>query len=400
MAVTVPDADASLEFIGLFADQDEATILLRMQAWANEGLDPIADAAQWVDTSEGGHWRTAVITCVREFARMYDFMGTEVPMAGFVLWAWGTYLDDLAAVWKVFRLPGTRSVGIETFAGPAGTVITEGTTVGVSPASPDDPAPTFSVTEEGTIPDAGGGVGTIPLPIVADAAGRDGDVAAGAITVPSTPLDPGVTCTNAGATGGGSDPETDERLRVRVLQATAGKGPGNAQDILGWASAWPGVGSAKVVPVWAGPNSALAVIGDADGGPLPAALVAALQADLDPVAGKGSGTAPVGQQLTVETPTVLSVNVSTSSVTYETGYSADGAGGTLAVQSDLAAEIDAYVRTVLPGDHVILAHVAGLIATFPGIVDVAGVELNGVAANLAVALGPPPQAARIGTLGI
>lgn len=401
MGVTTPDVDASLEFIGLFADETEEVILARWEDWANEGLDPVADADQWTDTREGGHWYAAVIQPCRELARLYDLMGTEVPMSAFVLWAWGTYLDDLAAVWDVVRLPATQAVGVVTFSGDAGVDITLGTTVGVAPATPEDPAPTFSTQIDAVIPDGGGGSGSIDVPIMADEPGRDGDVGAGAITAPSTPLDPSVTFVNAAATGGGSDPEADDALRVRVLRASAGKGPGNVRDILGWATGWPGVGSAKVVPVWAGPNSALAVIADASGQPLPADVVAGLQADIDPVPGQGAGTAPVGQQITVATPVALVVNIAAAGVVYEEGYSADGAGGTLAVEPELSAQIQRYLLTVLPGGAVSHAHVAGLIATYPGVKDVTGaVTLNGVAGNLAVALGPPPQAPTIGTLTI
>jgi hypothetical protein len=33
-----------LDFLPLFPDDDEEAILARMRAWANEGLDPVADA--------------------------------------------------------------------------------------------------------------------------------------------------------------------------------------------------------------------------------------------------------------------------------------------------------------------------------------------------------------------
>lgn len=387
MSVTVTDPTS--DFQALFADQTEDVILARMMDWANEGLDPVADSDSWVDTREGGHWRTAVMPCVRELARLYDLAGTEVPMSGFVLWAWGTYLDDLAAVYEVDRKAATFSVGAVTFTGPAASVITAGTAVGTVPASPDDPAPTFLVDSTVTIPDLGGGNGQINVTITAQDAGQDGDVAAHSIVAPGTPLPAGVTVDNASATLGGTDPETDDALRTRVLQAIVGRGPGAIADYLRWAGAWPGVGAVKVVPTPTGPNTVLVLITDPEGQPLPGSVVTALQTDLDPIPGKGEGTAPVGAQVDVETSTPLAVTITLSTITYEDGYSADGAGNTVAVQPGITAAINNYLLTCPPGGEVVVAHAAGIISTWPGVHDVTGVEVNGSASNLAIGLTPP-----------
>jgi uncharacterized phage protein gp47/JayE len=391
--------DPTIDFVGLFADQTEDVILNRWIDWANEGLDPVADADQWVDTREGGHWYMAVMPAVRECARLYDLAGTEVPMSAFILWAWGTYLDDLAAAYNIDRLEATRSLGTETFAGPAGTEITLGTTVATVPIGPDDVTPTYEVTQAGVIPDAGTGTGSLDLSIQATEPGAAGDVAAGAITAPSTPLPVGVTVTNAAATGGGTDPESDESLRIRVLQAIVGQGGANVAAYIKWASAWPGVGNVKVVPTPTGPNSVLVLITDPNGQPLPTPVVTGLQQAIDPVPGKGSGLAPVGAQASVETSVPLGIAVTVASIVYETGYSADGTGGTVAVQPDIAAAISAYLLTVLPGDETVLARVAGIIATWPGIHDAGGVQLNGAAANVAVSLSPP-QAPYLASLAL
>lgn len=136
MAISVAPND-SLEFLPLFPDETEDTILERMEGWANEGLDPTVDVDLWVDVREGGHWRTCVTPCARELAKLYDAMGTEVPMSGMVVWAWGSYLDDLAQVWNIERLTATAAEGVVTFTGPEGTPIGAGTVVGASPANPE-----------------------------------------------------------------------------------------------------------------------------------------------------------------------------------------------------------------------------------------------------------------------
>lgn len=385
MSVTTPDP--TLEFVGLFADQTEPVILARMQDWANEGLDPEADADQWVDTREGAHWQTVDTPVIREFSRLYDLAGTEVPMSGFVLWAWGTYLDDLANVWDVFRLAGTPSEGELEFSGPAGDVISPGTTATIEPVTDDDPTPDFTVSTAGTIPDLGGGVGTITLPIVATEPGQAGDVSANAIIAQSTPL-PGITFTNPAPTIGGSDPETDDELRVRVIQALLGKGPGTVADYVRWASAYPGVGMVWVVPVFDGPGTVLVAIGDSDGQPLPGDIVTEVQTGIDPVPGKGSGTAPVGASVTVDTSTLLDMTV-VAALVLEDGYSLDGSGVTVNVTPAIQQAIQQYFRTVVPGDDVIYAHVFGLVATTVGVQDITTLTINGGTVNIATTTGPP-----------
>lgn len=392
-APTLPppvSADPTVDFVGIFADQTEDVILARMRDWANEGLDPSTDSDLWVDTREGGHWYMAVMPGVRELARLYDVAGTEVPMSAMMLWAWGTYLDDLAAAGGVERLPATASVGSVTFSGPQGADIELGTTLSTVPSGPDDPTPDFEVTQAGTI-DASG---ELALPITATEGGKAGDVAANAITVPSTPLPTGVTFTNPSPTQGGTDPESDDALRTRVMQAIAGTGGANQAAYQKWASAWPGVGAVKVVPAWNGPDTVLVMVTDPQGQPLPAQTVTDLQNDLDPVPGKGAGTAPVGAQVAVETSVAREITV-VATVTWLEGYSATGAGSTIAVGPDLSAAIQAYLLSIPPGGTIRLSHVAGLIATWEGIDNATGVTLNGVAGDIVLGMGPPPESAQL-----
>lgn len=385
--------DPTEQFQPLFPDQTEDVILARMIGWANEGLDPVADADQWVDTREGGHWRTCVTPIMREIARLYDLAGNDVPMSGFVLWSWGTYLDDLAAVWDVVRLPATSSQGVVTFSGPTGTEIAAGTTLLVVPSTPTDPAPSFTVTVNGTIP-----AGDLDLPIAATEPGLAGDVAAGAITEASTPLPSGVLLLgNAAPTTSGSDPETDDALRTRLLQTLAGKGPGAVRDYIRWAGAYPGVGRVQIVPIWNGPGTVLVLVSDVNGQPLSTALVSGLQTQLDPTPGQGHGIAPVGAAVTVDTSVLLAINVVASAIVFDTGYSWDGLGASVAVGPGIEAAVTKYLLTVPPGGQVVFAHILGIIATAIGVHDPGAVTVNGGTSNITVALLPTPQTPYLNT---
>lgn len=396
MSVTVPTAPVDQPFQPLYPDQTEDAVLNRMIGWANEGLDPVADAAAWVDTREGGHWRTANISTIRELARLYDLAGSEVPMSGFVLWSWGTYLDDLAAVWQVFRLPATPATGVVTFDGPAATDIAPGITLSVVPSTPDDPTPEFEVVIGGTIPMGG----SIDLAVQATQAGKFGNVAANAIIAPSSPLPAGVTFTNAAPTSSGSDPETDESLRARLLAALAGKGPGAVADYIRWAQAYPGVGRVQVVPIWNGPGTVLVMISDVNGDPLSSAIVTGFQTQLDPTPGLGHGIAPIGANASVETSTLLALTIAATLV-YETGYSWDGFGGSTAVGPAVLDAINAYLLTVPPGGDVVYERIKGLIATTVGVHDVTACTIDAGSGpamiNVPVELLPTPKAPYLAT---
>lgn len=382
------------QFAPLFPEQTESVILARMIGWANEGLDPVADADVWVDTREGGHWRTCIIPVMRELARLYDLAGNDVPMSGFVLWSWGTYLDDLAAVWDVQRLAATFALGAVTFDGPDGTIIDAGTQVLVPSSTPDELAPAFEVTVGGTIDVTA----TIDLDVIAVDAGSAGNVAAGAIIEPSTPLPTGVTLVgNALPTSSGTDPETDDNLRKRLLLALAGKGPGTILDYIRWASTYPGVGRVQVVPIWNGPGTVLVMASDVLGQPIATLVVDGLQANLDPVAGQGHGVAPIGAAVTVDTPVLLAITVE-ATFTYETGYSWDGAGGTIAVGPGVQAAISQYLLSILPGGEVVYERIRGLCSTPVGVHDVSTVKLNGATSgNVAVDLLPTPKSPYLST---
>lgn len=386
-ATTIAD---ELDFLPLFPEDDEDAILARCIEWANEGLDP--DSDRWVDTREGGHWRTQITPCVRELARLYDLAGSDVPASSFVLWTWGTYLDDIAEALGLERLAATPADGEVTFAGADGTVIDLGTTVSVAPASAEDEAPSFLTTAEGTIGDID--TGLVTLPIRAAEAGEAGNVSAGAITEASTPLPAVTSITNAAKTEGGTNAETDEALRTRVLQAFEGRGGGNKADYMRWAGDWPGVGRVTVIPVWDGPNTVLVIVTAGEGVPASSDTVDSLQLDLDPVAGKGEGTAPIGATVTVETAAVLTLDIA-GTVEFEQGYSMDGFGGTIALRSSIVEELDAYAHSIPSGGEAVIAQIEGRIVTVEGVHDVGGVTVNGGTVNVAVD-SDPAQVAELG----
>jgi uncharacterized phage protein gp47/JayE len=379
-----------LDLIGLYEDQDEATIWARRVGWANEGLTP-DQVEEWTDTREGALFYVATIGGVREDARIYDLMGTEVIAASTPLLAWETYLDYHAEVQNLLRNAAVAATGSVTFGGDEGVVIAAGAVVGVEPADPDLPAPEFETLAPVTIT---GGEATVA--VRASEGGKAGEVAAHAITALLT-VPPGVnTVDNAAPTVGGTDTETDEELRARLLAVFgAGGGGWNQEDykLVGLAYG-NGIGRVTVIPLWNGPGSVKVILATADGGPVSSTVVDDFQAFIDPMVGTGAGEAMVGATVTVQTVDLLAIVVA-ATVEFEEGYSLDGATGTIALREFITTRLREYVNAVSSGDEVVHQRVVAVIAGTRGVHDVGGVTINGGTGNVAVSGGATPQSPRL-----
>ncbi|MEG0875219.1 MAG: baseplate J/gp47 family protein [Clostridiales bacterium] len=112
----------------------------------------------------------------------------------------------------------------------------------------------------------------------------------------------------------GADVESDEEFRERYFyQIKNEPGNGNVSQYLQWALEYPGIGKAKVFPLWNGVNTVKVSILGTDDMPCSPGVVAAFQKYLDPdVGGLGNGVAPVGAKVTVSTVALCTVNVGVS----------------------------------------------------------------------------------------
>lgn len=384
------DDQSVLGVTPLFPGETEEAIAARAEQWANEGLTP-EDADDWTDTRAGSFWFLATRPGIKEDARIYDLMGTDFVAACFPLWSWGEYLDDIAGGQKIFRNAATSAKGVVKFTGQKGTEIEPGTTVAVEGPADAVEGKEYEVTEGGTI----GGAGWIELPVEALAPGVAGDAPANAVTLLLSELGGVEAITNPEPILGGADPEDDESLRERLIEAKDGNGPGSQKDYRIWARAFSAeIGRVVVIPLWEGPGTVLVIVLTASGDPVSAETVDLLQAFLDPVAGLGDGEAPIGPTVTVATASLVKVDVK-AKIECESGYSLDGTGGTIPLEEALKEAIAIPIEASQPGGEVVLQAVTAAIMSITGVHDVANVKLNGVAANIALSADP----AKVGTIG-
>lgn len=204
-------------------------------------------------------------------------------------------LDRHASIWLAnARIPAAYAIGQATVTGTNGTVIPVGTKFkradGVE----------YEVDVEAMV--AGG---TATLDLVAVEAGQDGNVGAAAslsLVTPIAGLNATATVT-ADAMTGGSDVETDAKLRTRLLgriqQPPHG---GRASDYVAWALEVPGVTRAWVYSMELGDGTVtVRFVRDDDASPIPdAGEVAAVQAHIDelrPVTAGVTVAAPIAVPL-------------------------------------------------------------------------------------------------------
>jgi uncharacterized phage protein gp47/JayE len=274
-----------LDFLPLYPSEDEGTVRARWDAWANEGVDPVADPDEYVDTRQVGFFYMATQPGVQETARVYDFMGSEVIAAAFPATAWGSYLDLHAGTYGLERLAATYATGEVTFTGltaEVGTQVDAGVTVAVAPVDDEDPA-SFVVTAD-TLWVSSGILSTATAPIRAADAGTGGNVAAGAITILESTVTGATSVTNADSIDGGTEIETDDALRDRILARFQETSAANVATYRSWALKYAGVGRVRVIAEGLGPGSVVVIVQSLAGDAVSESIRNGLQDALDPAA--------------------------------------------------------------------------------------------------------------------
>lgn len=180
----------------------------------------------------------------------------------------------------------------------------------------------------------------------------------------------------------GADPEDDESLRRRVNDKISSPGEnGNKQHFKIWCESVDGVGMAKIIPQWNGPNTVKAVLINANGLPCSRQTVNEVQEYVDPGGtGMGEGTASIGAFFTaaaaVETYIDISASVEISAESEES-----------AIKAAIKAAIRNYLKSIAYSEENMIvrySEIGALISGTDGVVDYSGLVLNGSSNNITV----------------
>lgn len=208
--------------------------------------------------------------------------------------ATGEYLEAWGALKNVTRKDAEAATGTVTFTGTAGYTVSSGLSLTAGDGT------TFTLTAGGTVSSSG----TVTVAAEAADTGTSGNISSGA----SLTLATAVTGINAAATAGedftgGTDQESDDDFRTRVLEAYQASPQGGAEsDYVSWAEAVSGVTRAWCQPNGYGAGTVVVYImlddSDATNDGFPVGTDGISSSDTLPN-GNSRGTVATGDQLTV-----------------------------------------------------------------------------------------------------
>ncbi len=181
----------------------------------------------------------------------------------------------------------------------------------------------------------------------------------------------------------GEDEEDTEVFRKRYLESFDSHAyGGNITDYIQKTNLIAGVGATKVTPAWNGGGTVLLTILDSEFNAAGSALIGRVQEQIDPRGdGGGSGIAPIGHVVTVNTAEEVRIDVTFDLVTDE-GYTFDR------LRSHIEEEIEGYLLDLRSEWHshdnlaVRIAQIESRIMGLDGVVDIQNTRINGTESNI------------------
>ncbi|HBF8910384.1 TPA: baseplate J/gp47 family protein [Clostridioides difficile] len=354
--------------IPVFLTEDEDSVHERM-------LSNFQD----VSTLEGDFIYDATRPTAEQIAELKQLGLQNNLRIAFPQTSYGEYLEWLGECKGVFKNQPTKSVGMVTFNGAQGTIITKGTIV-TTIATDEKQSIEFELLETKTI----GENETIDIKAECRVAGIIGNVSKGSVAVLLGSINGIKSVTNKEDFKGGTDIEDEEHFRERVLVAEQeDKLSGASSDYIHWAKEVNGVGYAYVVPEWAGAGTVKVLILDKNRKAATQELIDKVQEYIYPLniseGENRDGKAPIGALVTVVTPDTLLINVKASFI-FSNGFSEE------TVLNNLKTKIDKYLDKIDLGGTVsynaIQAIVGSMMLTDEGIEDFSNLTINDVKENI------------------
>jgi len=338
-----------------YLNEDEETIHQRMLEKAPPGVD-ISEGSFFWDTTRPG---------AIEKAQLVQLQLQNLLQIFFVQTSYGEHLDYLGQARGVTRLPATPATGNVKFVGQPGTLVKAETQVSTQ-SSETAPALIFETTEDGVIDSEG----EVTVRAVCNEAGTVGNVPAGVIVLMAELVEGIASVTNPEPFTGGTDAEDDESLRKRVLDAwRLPATSGNVHHYKLWAREVPGVGDAKVFPLWDGPGTVKVVIIDGNKRAASPELLAVVTAHIEE-------SRPIGAAVTVVSAAEKQINIA-ADVTLASGYTINQ------VQQLYQEAVAGFFKEIaLVENYVSYAQLGRILLETPGVGDYSGLLVNGAANNV------------------
>lgn len=352
-----------------------------MPDFLNEDADTIHErmlekAPKDINTIEGDFFWNNTRPVAEEIAATKQLQLAQILRFAFVQYSSKPYLELIGGPLGVTRNAATYTHGTLKVQGTPGTVLESGKIAGTV-SSDDVESIEFEFQETKTIDDTG----AVDIEVQCTQPGTIGNVKAGSVTLMITPINGIKSVTNEKDFTNGTDEEDDDHYRERILErmqtpATSG----NKYQYKIWAKEVPGVGDAKVVPLWNGNGTVKVVIINANKRAADQSLIDAVKNYIDPQPeGHGEEHAPIGATLTVVSAVEKAIDV-VATVVLASGYTIQQ------VQDTFSANIQQYLSDLaFNSTYVSYAKIGSLLLSTAGVVDYNDLTVNTKTVNVALA---------------
>lgn len=336
-----------------------------------------------IDKSQGQHPYNYTRPTAMEISRMCQQVLPQVIKLIWPMTAYGVWLDYHAQARGISRRPATAASGNLQVTVNAGTTIPIGSQF--STASTDaQPSVVYSSTEPAFSADGG----TLTIPVVCLQTGPIGNVIENTVIFKVSQISGITAVTNPEPMTGGTDVESDDDLRERVIEIDQSRNVsyvGSVADYRRWALEVPGVGSVTVIPASDTSGLVTIVVTDSNGDPanetLRNEIYDHIMAPDDP---NQRLTAP-NVQLSVIAPTTITLSI-TATVELSEGYTIS------AVKTDFIAAVQSYLDAARADGEIKRSKISDILGSISGVYDYGNVTLNGGTNNVPLTQTQLPQA--------
>lgn len=349
------------------------------RTYENIMAECLAAAPAGIDLRQGGIFYDAVASAAFKIAQFYADISSAFDLV-FLATAVDEYLDRKGAEYGVFRLPAIPATYEYLWSGETQPAIG-------SRFFADGLFFTLRQDED------------LTLYLEAETPGAaSGSILAGTAAVPVENISGLTSSTFGPIIIPGSDAESDDDYRERIQEKIAGPAEnGNRQHYKTWCESVPGVGRARIIPLFAGENTVMGVLIGTDGMPAAKAVVEQVQEYVDPATlghtveaygetfvigdGLGDGVSNIGAHFAAVAPEGVAIDIDfiaelKSGATVEQ-VKADAVTAVTAYLKDLALDTPENEKVVVR-----MSAVSSILYTLPGLLDYKALTLNGETANI------------------
>ena len=308
-----------------------------------------------IDKREGSFISNMISPISQELAKAYINM-SDILSLGFIEDSFDTFLDKRVSEFGVYRKQGAKAIGEVKVEGQDGCIIENGTIIKANDLY-------FTVLNDIELPSNN------ILYVEANEVGYKYNLLANTEFELVEKNNKVTKLINEIDFINGIDIETDEDLRKRFVKVVNNPSTsGNKNHYEEWALEVNGVGRAVIYPLWDGNGTVKVMIIGNDNKPVTEEIVEACRLHIEE-------NMPIGCQLTVITPSLLSVTIK-ADIGLKEGYDLED------IKLEFEASLNEYLKDVT--NELTYSKVYGLLVNLAGIGDISNFLINDNNINIAI----------------